>query len=143
MPIATTGKSFLTFGDNGHLLLSENGNPAKELAARHSEQSTYTISAPSPDVAPAIVRSVFVNRAGAKTLEEIYCEVDSGQATINLFNNGVPILSSDLKCDSAGASTTEFNPPAQNIGTGQKLDHKTLGQNDSKRIIVVIKYSED
>ena len=149
MTTAGAGKSKLGFADNGKLAVSENAGPVTEVAKKLAQEFTYTFFDANNLLTTALqVPSVYVNRAAAFHIVEVYCEIDGGSASINLQKNDgttrTNILSSNLACSSSGATTTSFVSGSDAIAIGQKVDHVTASASGSlHRINVVVKYTVD
>jgi hypothetical protein len=145
MTAAGTGKSKLGFATNGKLSVSENAGAVTEVAKKTPQEFTYTFFDPNNPLTMSLqVPSVYVNRATAIHVLEVYCEIDAGTATINLQSGGANILSSDLACSTAGATSSTFVSGKDAIGVGTKINHVTTSVGSSPhRMNVVVKYSVD
>jgi len=111
-------------------------------------QITYTFFDPAADLPTTLdVPSVYANRARAITLTEVYCEIDAGSASINLQrDDGAPanILSSDLACSTAGATSTAFVAGENSLALGHNLDHVTVSAGAGlRRLSIAVKYTID
>jgi hypothetical protein len=139
------GKSKLGFDSNGQISVSENGGPVTELAKKIPQEFTYTFFDSYHALTTSLqVPSVYVNRAAAFHIVEVYCEVDTGLAVINLTEGGSPILRSGLECTPDGASSTIFAEGMDDVAVGKKIDHVTLSTATGlHRINVVVKYIPD
>jgi len=146
---ASANKSKIGFGANGKLSVSENGGAVAEVAKKAPQQFTYTFFDANNLLTTALqVPSVYVNRASALHIVEVYCEIDAGSATINVQkDNGTTktnILSSALACSPSGAVATGFTSGNDAIGVGQKVGHVTVSASGAlHRMNVVVKYTVD
>jgi hypothetical protein len=142
---AGTGKSKLGFGTNGKLSVSENSGGVTEVAKKLPQQFTYTFFDPNNPLTMSLqVPSVYVNRATAVHVVEVYCEIDTGTATINLQNGGTNVLSSDLACSTSGAVSTSFVSGKDAIAVAAKINHVTTAVGSGlHRLNVVVKYTVD
>ena len=142
---AGTSKSKLGFGANGKLSVSENSGPVTEVAKKLPQQFTYTFFDPNNPLSLSLqVPSVYVNRAANLHVTEVYCEIDTGTATINLQTTGANILSSDLTCTTSGGITTSFVSGKDAIPLGTKINHVTTNVGTGlHRMNVVVKYTVD
>lgn len=120
---------------------------AAELATAHKTlQITYTFFDTGTDLPDTLdVPSIFPNRSRAITLTEVYCEIDAGSASINLQrDDGTPanILSANLACSTAGATSTGFVAGEDAIAVGQNIDHVTVSVGAGlRRLNVAVKYT--
>jgi hypothetical protein len=146
---ASANKSKIGFGANGKLSVSENGGAVAEVAKKVPQEFTYTFFDANNLLTTALqVPSVYVNRASALHIVEVYCEIDAGSATINVQkDNGTTktnILSSALACSPSGAVATGFTSGNDAIGVGQKVGHVTVSASGAlHRMNVVVKYTVD
>jgi hypothetical protein len=149
MTPAAANKSKLGFTTSGKLAVSENAGPVTEVAKKISQEFTYTFFDANNLLTTALqVPSIYVNRAAAFHIVEVYCEIDGGSATMNLQKNDgatkTNILSSSLACSTSGATTTSFVSGTDAIGIAQKVDHVTVSVSGAlHRINVVVKYTVD
>jgi hypothetical protein len=145
MTAAAAGKSKIGFSSNGKLAVSENAGAVTEVAKNYPQQFTYTFFDPNNLLTTALqVPSIYVNRAAAFHVVEVYCEIDAGSMTINLQNAGTNLLSSDLACSTAGATSSSFVAGKDAVGSGVKLGHVTASAAGSvHRVNVVVKYTVD
>jgi hypothetical protein len=142
---ASANKSKIGFGTNGKLMVSENSGAVTEVAKKVPQEFTYTFFDPNNPLTMSLqVPSVYVNRATAIHVVEVYCEIDAGSATINLQSGGVNILSSDLTCSTSGAVTSSFASGQDAISVGEKINHVTTSTGAGlHRMNVVVKYTVD
>jgi hypothetical protein len=146
---AGASKSKIGFGVNGKLSVSENGGGVTEVAKKVPQEFTYTFFDANNILTTALqVPSVYVNRAAAFHVVEVYCEIDAGTASINVQkDNGTSktnILSSALACSTSGAVATGFASGNDAIGVGQKVGHVTVSATGAlHRMNVVVKYTVD
>jgi hypothetical protein len=142
---AGTNKSKLGFGPNGKLSVSENSGAITEVAKKVPQQFTYTFFDPNNPLSMSLqVPSVYVNRASAVHVVEVYCEIDTGTATINLQTSGANILSADLACSTSGAVSTSFISGKDAIAVGAKINHVTASMGAGlHRMNIVVKYTVD
>jgi hypothetical protein len=146
---AAANKSKVGFGPSGKLSVSENAGAVTEVAKKLPQEFTYTFFDSNNLLTTALqVPSVYVNRAAALHIIEVYCEIDAGTATINVQkDNGTTktnILSSALACSTAGATSTGFTSGNDAIGVGQKVGHVTVSASGAlHRMNVVVKYLVD
>jgi hypothetical protein len=142
---AGAGKSKIGFTSNGKLAVSENAGAVTEVAKKYPQQFTYTFFDPNNLLTTALqVPSIYVNRAAAFHIVEVYCEIDAGSMTINLQNAGANLLSSDLACSSAGATGSSFVSGKDAVASGVKIGHVTVSTSGSvHRVNVVVKYTVD
>jgi hypothetical protein len=64
--------------------------------------------------------------------------------TVNLQNAGANLLSSDLACSTAGATSSSFVSGKDAVVSGVKLGHLTQSASGSvHRVNVVVKYTVD
>ena len=140
-----SSKSKLGFGPNGKLSVSENSGAVTEVAKKVPQQFTYTFFDPNNPLSMSLqVPSVYVNRATALHVVEVYCEIDTGTATINLQNNGANILSADLACSTSGAVSSTFASGKDAIAVGAKVGHVTTALGTGlHRLNVVVKFTVD
>jgi hypothetical protein len=90
------------------------------------------------------VPSIYVNRATAIHLTEVYCEIDAGSASVNLQNGGATVLLSDLACSTAGAIATNFVTGRDAVPVASKIGHATTVMGAGvHRLNVVVKYTVD
>ena len=82
---------------------------------------------------------IYVNRARAFTITEVWCRNDAGTAVIQLQKNGSNVLQSDLTCSTSGASTTSFVSPE--VAVGDRLGHVSVNLSGVKQLNVVVKYT--
>lgn len=145
MTAAGTGKSKIGFDANGRLSVSESAGPVTEVAKKLAQEFSYTFfDANNPLSMGLQVPSIYVNRAAAFRLLEVYCEVDTGSASINLQTSGANLLSSDLACSTSGATTSSFATGKDGIALGQKINHVTVSLGTGlHRMNVVVKYVVD
>jgi hypothetical protein len=139
------GRSKLGFDSDGQVSVSENGGPVTEVAKKIPQEFTYTFFDSNHALTTSLqVPSVYVNRAAAFHIVEVYCEVDTGLAVINLTEGGSSILLSGLECTPAGASSTIFVEGRDAIAVGTKISHATLSTGTGlHRMNVVVKYLPD
>jgi hypothetical protein len=145
MTPAASGKSKLGFDANGKLSVSENAGAVTEVAKKLPREFTYTFFDPVNLLTTALqVPSIYVNRAAALHIAEVYCEIDGGSATINLQNGGGNVLSSDLACTTVGATSSSFVSGKDAVGVGGKVNHATVTASGAlHRMNVVVKYVVD
>jgi hypothetical protein len=145
MTAAGTGKSKIGFTSNGKLAVSENAGAVTEVAKNYPQQFTYTFFDPNNLLTTALqVPSIYVNRAAAFHIVEVYCEIDAGSMTINLQNAGANLLSSDLACSTSGATGSSFVSGKDAVASGVKIGHVTVSASGSvHRVNVVVKYTVD
>jgi hypothetical protein len=145
MTPAAAGKSKIGFSGNGKLAVSENAGAVTEVAKNYAQQFTYTFFDANNLLTTALqVPSIYVNRAAAFHIVEVYCEIDAGSMTINLQNGGANLLSSDLACSTAGATSSTFAAGKDAVATGTKIGHVTVSAAGSvHRVNVVVKYTVD
>jgi hypothetical protein len=109
MTTAGAAKSKIGFTSGGKLAVSENAGAVTEVAKNYPQEFTYTFFDANNLLTTALqVPSIYVNRAVAFHIVEVYCEIDAGSMTINLQNAGASLLSSDLACSTAGATSSSF-----------------------------------
>ena len=85
-----------------------------------------------------------MNRAAPFRVVEVYCEVDTGRALINLQIDGLNILTQGLECTSAGASSSTVAVGNETVRVGQKTSHVTISSGTGiHRMNVVVKYVVD
>ena len=139
------GRSKLGFDSDGQISVSENGGPVTEVAKKIPQEFTYSFFDSDHALTTSLqVPSVYVNRAAAFHIVEVYCEVDTGLAVINLTEGGLSILRSGLECTPDGASSTIFAEGMDGIPLGTKINHVTLSTATGlHRINVVVKYIPD
>ena len=144
MTAAASGKSKIGFDANGKLSVSENAGAVTEVAKKLPREFTYTFFDPTNLLTTTLqVPSIYVNRAAALHMVEVYCEIDGGSATINLQNGG-NVLSSDLACSSAGAVSSAFVAGKDAVAVGAKVGHATVAASGAvHRMNVVVKYVVD
>jgi hypothetical protein len=142
---AAAGKSKIGFGTNGKLSVSENAGPVTEVAKNYPQEFTYTFfDANNLLTTSLMVPSIYVNRAAAFHIVEAYCEIDGGTATINLQTGGANVLSADLACSTAGATTSSFVAGKDAVAVGVKIGHVTTTATGTlHRMNVVVKYTVD
>lgn len=121
---------------------------AKLASANKTFEISYTFFDLNADLPATLdIPSIYPNRARAITLTEVYCEIDAGSASINLQrDDGTPanILSADLACSTAGATSTGFAAGEAAIAIGHNLDHVTVSVGAGlRRLNVAIKYTVD
>jgi hypothetical protein len=145
MTAAGANDSKLGFGANGKLAVSENGGAVTEVAKKTAQEFTYTFFDPNNPLSMGLqVPSIYVNRAAAFHVTEVYCEIDAGAATINLQNAGTNMLSADLACSTAGATTTSFVSGKDAVPVAAKIGHVTVAMGTGvHRVNVVVKYTVD
>jgi hypothetical protein len=145
MTTAGAGKSKIGFTSNGKLAVSENAGAITEVAKNYPQQFTYTFFDANNLLTTALqVPSIYVNRGAAFHIVEVYCEIDAGSMTINLQNAGANLLSSDLACSTAGATSSSFVAGKDAVGSGVKIGHVTVSASGSlHRTNVVVKYTVD
>ena len=145
MSAAGAGDSKIGFGTNGKLSVSENAGAVVEVAKKTPQQFTYTFFDPNNPLSMSLqVPSIYVNRAAAIHLVEVYCEIDAGAATINLQSSSASLLSSDLPCSSTGATSSNFVSGKDAIAVAQKISHATLSIGAGlHRMNIVVKYTVD
>ena len=121
---------------------------APELAtAFKTDEKCWTVFDLNADLpATADIPSIWPNRSRAVTLTEIWCESDSGTATINVQrDDGTPadICSSALTC-ATGGDTCAPQGAEDNFSIGQELDHVTVtSPSGTKRINVCVLFTID
>ncbi len=129
MTAAAAGKSKIGFTSNGKLAVSENAGAVTEVA-----KNSTALQVPS----------IYVNRAAAFHIVEVYCEIDAGSMTVNLQNAGANLLSSDLACSTSGATSSSFVSGKDAVASGVKIGHVTVSASGSvHRVNVVVKYTVD
>lgn len=144
---ATNDNALPTCATVGNLDLAAAAVDSAKLAtANKTEQITYTFFDTGTDLPATLdVPSIFPNRSRAITLTEVYCEIDAGTASINLQrDDGTPanILSADLACSTAGATSTGFVAGEDAITVGQNIDHVTVSVGAGlRRLNVAVKYT--
>jgi hypothetical protein len=145
MTPAGTGKSKLGFDAGGRLAVSENAGAVVEVAKKQPQEFTYTFFDPNNLLTTTLqVPSIYVNRAAAFHIVEVYCEIDAGSATINLQNGGGNVLSSDLACSTSGAVSSSLAAGKDAVAVGTKLGHATVSASGAlHRMNVVVKYVAD
>jgi hypothetical protein len=145
MTAAAAGKSKIGFTSSGKLAVSENAGAVTEVAKNYPQQFTYTFFDPNNLLTTALqVPSIYVNRAAAIHIVEVYCEIDAGSMTINLQNAGANLLSSDLACSTSGATSSSFVSGKDAVASGVKIGHVTVSASGSvHRVNVVVKYTVD
>jgi hypothetical protein len=145
MTAAAAGKSKIGFTSNGKLAVSENAGAVTEVAKNFPQQFTYTFFDPNNLLTTALqVPSIYVNRASAFHIVEVYCEIDAGSMTINLQNAGANLLSADLACSTSGATSSSFASGKDAVASGVKIGHATVSASGSvHRVNVVVKYTVD
>jgi len=110
------------------------------------DQFTYTFFDLATDLPATLdVPSIYVNRARAIHITEVYCEADTADgAVINLTNAGDTVLSGDLTCTTAGAASTSFVSGKDAVALNAKLSHVMVSVLAGlKRLNVVVKYTVD
>ena len=142
---AAAGKSKIGFTSGGKLAVSENAGAVTEVAKNYPQEFTYTFFDANNLLTTALqVPSIYVNRAAAFHINEVYCEIDAGTMTINLQNAGASLLSTDLACSTAGATSSSFVSGKDAVGSGVKIGHVTVSASGSvHRVNVVVKYTVD
>lgn len=78
----------------------------------------------------------------AATIQEVWCESDTGTGVINLQRDDGPptnILSANLTCGTGGTSTTSFVSGENSLSAGHNMDFQIVS-GTAKRINVSIKY---
>jgi len=145
MTAAGSGKSKIGFTAGGKLAVSENAGAVTEVAKNYPHEFTYTFFDANNLLTTALqVPSIYVNRAAAFHIVEVYCEIDAGAMTINLQNAGASLLSSDLTCSTAGVTSSSFVTGKDAVGAGVKIGHVTVSASGSvHRVNVVVKYLVD
>jgi hypothetical protein len=145
MTAAGATKSKIGFTTGGKLAVSENAGAITEVAKNYPQEFTYTFFDANNLLTTALqVPSIYVNRAAAFHILEVYCEIDAGTMTINLQNAGANLLSSDLACSTAGATSSSFVSGKDAVGTAVKIGHVTVSASGSvHRVNVVVKYLVD
>src|SRR5581483_2246752 len=142
---AGTGKSKMGFDGNGKLSVSENAGAVTEVAKKTAQEFTYTFFDPNNVLTTSLqVPSIYVNRAAAFHIIEVYCEIDAGSASINLQSGGANVLSSDLACSTSGAVASNFVSGKDAVAVGTKINHVTTSAGTGMhRMNVVVKYTVD
>ncbi len=146
---AGANKSKIGFGPSGKLSVSENGGAVIEVAKKVPQEFTYTFFDANNLLTTALqVPSVYVNRAAALHITEVYCEIDAGSASINVQKDDgatrTNILSAGLACSTTGASSSSFVSGKDAIAVGQKVGHVTVSASGLlHRMNVVVKYTVD
>jgi len=79
---------------------------------------------------------------------EVYCEIDSGEASINLQKDDgttkASVLLKDLPCSTQGAISSSTVKGSALVAVGQKLDHVTVkAAGNLHRMNIVVKYTID
>ena len=145
MTAAGASKSKIGFTTGGKLAVSENAGAVTEVAKNYPQEFTYTFFDANNLLTTALqVPSIYVNRAAAFHIVEVYCEIDAGAVTINLQNAGANLLSSDLACSTAGATSSSFVSGKDAVASGVKIGHVTQSASGSvHRVNVVVKYTVD
>jgi hypothetical protein len=145
MTAAAAGKSKIGFSSNGKLAVSENAGAVTEVAKNYPQEFTYTFFDANNLLTTSLqVPSIYVNRAAAFHIVEVYCEIDAGNMTINLQNGGANVLSSDLACTTAGATSSSFVAGKDAVATAAKIGHVTVSAaGNVHRMNVVVKYTVD
>ncbi|HWZ84146.1 MAG TPA: hypothetical protein VNW47_16070 [Terriglobales bacterium] len=145
MTSAGASKSKIGFTTNGKLAVSENAGAVTEVAKNYPQEFTYTFFDPNNLLTTSLqVPSIYVNRAAAFHIVEVYCEIDAGAMTVNLQNAGASLLSSDLVCSTSGATSSSFVSGKDAVASGVKLGHVTVSASGSvHRVNVVVKYTVD
>jgi hypothetical protein len=145
MTTAGAAKSKIGFTSGGKLAVSENAGAVTEVAKNYPQEFTYTFFDANNLLTTALeVPSIYVNRAVAFHIVEVYCEIDAGSMTINLQNAGASLLSSDLACSTTGATSSSFVSGKDAVGAGVKIGHVTVSASGSvHRVNVVVKYTVD
>jgi len=121
-----------------------------------TDQFTYTFFDLNTDLPATLdVPSIYVNRARAIHLTEIFCEIDAGSATVNLTKNGANIATADITCAVTPSGTdgttgildnsgSHFVSTKDAIAVGDKIGHVMVTVGASlKRLNVVVRYSVD
>ena len=121
-----------------------------------TDQMTWTFFDLATDLPATLdVPSIYVNRARAIHLTEVYCEIDAGSATINLTKNGANIATADITCAVTPSGTdgttgildnsgSHFVSTKDAIAVGDKIGHVMVTVGASlKRLNVVVKYTVD
>ena len=111
-----------------------------------TDQFTYTFIDLATDLPATLdVPSIYVNRARAIHITEVYCEADTADgAVINLTNAGDTVLSGDLTCTTAGAASISFVSGKDAVALNAKLSHVMVSVLAGlKRLNVVVKYTVD
>lgn len=145
MTPAGSGNSKIGFAANGRLSVSESAGAVTEVAKKQPQEFTYTFFDPNNQLTTALtVSSIYVNRTIPFHVVEVYCEIDAGNATINLQSGGTSILSPDLICSTAGATSSTFASGQDAISVGEKLTHLMVAAGAGlHRLNVVVKYTVD
>jgi hypothetical protein len=145
MTAAGASKSKIGFTANGKLAVSENAGAVTEVAKNYPQEFTYTFFDANNLLTTSLqVPSIYVNRAAAFHIVEVYCEIDAGAMTVNLQNAGASVLSSDLVCSTWGATSSSFVSGKDAVASGVKLGHVTVSASGSvHRVNVVVKYTVD
>jgi hypothetical protein len=88
-------------------------------------------------------RTIYANVIGPMTINSVTCFSDAGTPTMNIQrDDGTPanILSSDLTCSTAGATSTSFSGSENTLDLNHKLDFAMVTAGGSaKRVTVVVK----
>ncbi|HUS20279.1 MAG TPA: hypothetical protein VMZ25_11575 [Terriglobales bacterium] len=88
-------------------------------------------------------KTIYMNVVGPMTINQVTCISDLGSPTINLQRDdgsATNLLSSDLACTAAGATSTGFVSGEAALGLNDKLDfYVTGGTGSAHRVTVVIK----
>ena len=88
--------------------------------------------------------AVYPNRATRIRLSEVYCEVDSGSATLNLVNDGKPLLVSNLTCTPSGSASTSFFSGREIVERGERVRNQTAAVvPGAHRVTVVVSFIAD
>jgi hypothetical protein len=105
-------------------------------------QFTYTFFDANTDLPVVTVPGIYVDLAYAFTIQQVYCQINGGSATINLTKNGSNILSSGLACTTSGASSSSFNSGQSSIAVGDQIGHVTANAGTGLRCLnVVVEYA--
>jgi hypothetical protein len=111
------------------------------------EQFTYTFFDPRNVLTTAqLVPSIYVNLAAPLHIMEVYCEIDGGEASINLQKDDgttrAPVLLQNLPCSTRGAISKSTVKGSDLVAVGQKLDHVTVrAVGNLHRMNVVVMYT--
>ncbi|HSW65354.1 MAG TPA: hypothetical protein VLH56_18905 [Dissulfurispiraceae bacterium] len=122
--------------------------PTHVSAALKTGVINYTFFDLNTDLPNTVdIPSIYVNRAKAITITEVYCEINAGSASINLQRDdgsAANILSSNLSCSTSGATSTSFASGEASISASHNIDHVTVSVGASlRRLNVAIKYTVD
>jgi hypothetical protein len=143
------GKCLESSTDGGGIIETPGHCGGSREASPRVEQFTYTFFDPHNVLTTAQqVPSIYVNLAAAFHITAVYCEIDGGEATINLQKDDrtkkSPVLAADLACSSSGATSTAIVKGSDTVAVGQKLNHVTIkASGNLHRMNVVVKYTTD